>query len=126
MKRALLLLAVVAGLVSCTKFGDTSIRGTFVYDNGKTGSLAIRSSFKFQKSGNVYYESRVGDAPEFTTRGNDLYYRLDGENLTIYHGVKGWKKEIRNTPFRTLTYHVDYLEELDTDGGTALLRYEKQ
>ena len=39
-----------------------------------------------------------------------MYYTLDGEDLVIYYGVKGWKKEVRNTVYSSGTYHGDYIE----------------
>lgn len=49
----------------------------------------IKESFEFQKSGNVYHTSKAGLTSEFNTDGCTLYYTLDGENLTIYYGLKG-------------------------------------
>ena len=110
MKRLLLIAIAILAFVGCAKFGDTSLNGKkFEYSNEKTGTWQIRESFEFEKSGNVYHTSKVGTASEFNTDGCSLYYILEGENLTIYYGLKGWKKEVRNTVYRFGTYHGSYL-----------------
>lgn len=132
MKKVLLLLIALVGLVSCNKnennsFGDTSIVGTFVYDNGEIGSLKTKCTLDFQSSGNVFYEHRIGTSHKFTTDGMELYYKLNGDNLIIYYGVKGCGKEYQHTQFKALKYYGDYMEEiLESGEDTMSLRYEKQ
>ena len=110
MKRLLLIALTILALVGCEKLGDTTLNGKkFEYNNGETGTWQIKESFEFQKSGNVYHTSKVGLTSEFNTDGFALYYTLDGENLTIYYGLKGWKKEVRNTVYRSGTYLGSYL-----------------
>ena len=110
MKRLLLIALTILALVGCEKLGDTTLNGKkFEYNNGETGTWQIKESFEFQKSGNVYHTSKVGLTSEFNTDGCALYYTLDGENLTIYYGLKGWKKEVRNTVYRSGTYLGSYL-----------------
>ena len=88
---------------------DAKKEKKFEYNNGETGTWQIKESFEFQKSGHVYHTSKVGLTSEFNTDGCALYYTLDGENLTIYYGLKGWKKEVRNTVYRSGTYLGSYL-----------------
>ena len=92
---------------------------TFVYDNGYSGSDLIRITYKFENSGNVYHKSEVGTLSPFDTSGCDLYCKMEGNNFTIYHGAKGWKKEVRNTVYETGIYNgvniiidgKDYIEK---------------
>jgi len=93
----------------CEKYGDTSIVGTFVYRNGYTGSMRIYERYEFKSNGSVYHASQIGNTSEFNTDGCSLYYTLDQEVLTIYHGTKGWKKEVRNTVYKTGQYFEDYI-----------------
>ena len=100
-------------LSSCEKeiFGRSNeLAGqTFVYSNGYTGSMKIEEGYKFKKGGDVYYYSEVGRSSKFDTEGCSLYYTLDGSDLTIYYGVKGWKKEKRHTVFAFGQYHGSYI-----------------
>jgi len=111
--RKLFILALLAlALASCEKFGDvnTALKGkTFEYWNGETGSMEISKTYTFGNDGNVFYESRVGLMSPFNTSGCDLYYKMDGNSFTIYHGVKGWKKEVRHTVFSSGEYFGDYI-----------------
>ena len=112
MKKFLTILAIVmaSGLVSCSKFGDTSITGTYRYSNGYTGDLRISEIYEFQANGNVYNKCWIGNLTPFDTDGCSLYYKLEGDKLTIYHGVKGWKKEVRHTPYAVGTYYGDSID----------------
>ena len=100
-------------LSSCEKDGtgrSNELAGqTFVYSNGYSGSWKIEQGYTFKSGGNVYYYSKVGYSPEFNTDGCGLYYTLDGDKLTIYHGVKGWKKEVRHTVFASGEYRGSYI-----------------
>lgn len=105
---AILTFAVLT--TSCQKAGDHDLDGkTFVYDNGYRGSMKIRLTYEFQRNGNVYNEIETGYSSPWSTDGCALYYKLDGTSLTIYHGVKGWKKEVRNTVYAAGTYYGTYL-----------------
>lgn len=103
-----IIIAAACCLASCVK-GDTSIVGTFVCSNGLSGAARIRKCVEFKPSGYVYFESQIGLTPKFTTEGNNLYYFLRGQELTIYYGIMGWRSDVRNTPFASGTYHGDYL-----------------
>lgn len=105
---AILTFAVLT--TSCQKTSDHDLDGkTFVYDNGYRGSLKIRITYEFQRNGNVYNEIETGYSTPFTTDGCALYYKLDGTDLTIYYGVRGWKKEVQNTVYETGSYYGTYL-----------------
>ncbi|MDE7433041.1 MAG: hypothetical protein K2N34_14165 [Lachnospiraceae bacterium] len=101
---------VVSFFTACKGDINTELKGkTFEYSNGLYGSNRIWSSYKFERSGNVYHESQVGNAPKFDTKGCALYYTLEDKTLTIYHGSRGWKKEVRNTVYASGEYFDDYL-----------------
>lgn len=112
MKRIFAILALIMGmgLVSCTKLGDTSISGTYRYSNGYTGDMRISEIYEFHAGGNVCNKRWIGNSTSFDTDGCALYYKLEGDQLTIYHGVKGWKKEVRHTPYAIGTYSGDSIE----------------
>ena len=100
-------LCAVVMLSACEKIGrgDSALNGmTFVRNE-----YSIIERYEFQDDGNVYHYTRVGDSAPFDTEGCALYYTLDGESLVIYYGVKGWKKEVRNTVYSSGTYHGDYI-----------------
>lgn len=112
MKKLLLLITFFACLFTACSKGDinTELKGqTFEYWNGEYGSSLIRISYKFEKSGNVYHTSKIGNLSEYNTKGCSLYYTLDDRELKIYHGNKGWKKEVRNTIYASGEYYGDYL-----------------
>ena len=71
--------------------------------------MKIEKGYTFERGGNVFYYSQVGYASRFDTEDCSLYYTLDGNQLTIYYGVKGWKKEVRHTVFASGEYHGDYI-----------------
>lgn len=100
-------------LFSCEKesFGRSNkLAGqTFVYSNGYSGSMKIEEGYKFKSGGGVYYYSEIGYSSTFDTDGCSLYYTLDGSNLTIYYGTKGWKKEKRHTVYAAGQYHGDHI-----------------
>ena len=109
-----LMLASVFMFCSCEKGLEDSVHPTlagktFVYSNGYSGSMKIEEGYTFKSNGSVYYYSQVGYSSEFNTDGCGLYYKLIGDNLTIYHGVKGWKKEVRHTVFASGTYNGTYI-----------------
>lgn len=80
--------------------GDNTLNGrTYTYSNGETGRWKIYERYEFQKNGNVLNVKEVGTSSTFDTKGCALYYTLEGNKLTIYHGVKGWKAEVRNTVY---------------------------
>ncbi|MBR5866197.1 MAG: hypothetical protein IKY89_08000 [Alistipes sp.] len=100
-------------LFSCEKesFGRSNkLAGqTFVYSNGYSGSMKIEEGYKFKSSGGVFHYSEVGYSSTFDTDGCSLYYTLDGNNITIYYGTKGWKKEKRHTVYAAGQYHGDHI-----------------
>ena len=103
-KSLILSLAAVLLLVGCTR--DVNLKWkSYVYDNGELGRYEIYERIDFLPNGSVYYVSRVGTSSEFNTKGCSLYYILSGEDLVIYHGIIGWKKEVRNTPFMSCKYY---------------------
>ena len=109
-----LLLTFSLMICSCEKSVEESsyptLAGkTFVYSNGYTGSQKIEEGYKFNSKGDVYYYSQVGSSSRFDTEGCSLYYTLYGSNLTIYYGVKGWKKDVRHTVFASGTYNGSYI-----------------
>lgn len=111
MKKILGIIGVCLAFVflsSCEKYNlgrSNELAGqTFIYSNGYTGSMRIEKGYTFKSGGNVYYYSKVGYSSEFNTDGCSLYYTLDGDKLTIYYGVKGWKKEVRHTVFASGEY----------------------
>lgn len=115
MKKTLLtfLLTIPLVFIGCDKNdGDvnTDLKGkTFIYDNGESGSLLIRRTLKFENNGNVYDKREVSNLPAFTTDGCSLYYKMNGTKFTIYHGGKGWKKDVRNTIYDEGEYFSDYI-----------------
>jgi hypothetical protein len=116
MKNLVKLMVVCVAIVllsSCEKesFGRSNqLAGqTFVYSNGHSGSMKIEEGYKFKSGGNVYHYSEVGYSSTFDTEGCSLYYTLDGSNLTIYYGTKGWKKEKRHTIYAIGQYHGNYI-----------------
>ena len=84
--------------------GDKTIIGTFRYSNEYTGDMRIREIYEFKAGGSVYNKREIGLTTPFDTKGCSLYYKLNGNQLTIYHGVKGWKKEVRHTPYASGIY----------------------
>lgn len=102
------MLCAVIMLSACEKLGpgdsDLNVM-TFVRNE-----YSVVERYEFQQNGNVYHYLQVGDTSPFDTEGCALYYTLDGEDLVIYYGVKGWKKEVRNTVYSSGTYHGDYIE----------------
>lgn len=110
MKKFILLLPLFLLLQSCESNEPKDIlKGkTYHYYNGYTGKYRIFDTFEFKKSGNVFHESVIGDH-SYDTKGCSLYYRLNGNTITIYHGVIGWEKSVRHTVYRTGTYHGSYI-----------------
>ena len=107
-------------LCSCENTGDISLKGkTYVYDNGYTGSMKIRNTYEFLPLGKVYHTMQVGYSSEYNTDGCDLYYKVNGNRITIYHGIIGWKPSVRNTVYEYGYYYGDYII---IDGLTYNLR----
>lgn len=110
MKTALKHLALMLGLVvaftACKGDVNTDLKGqTFTYSDY---SINLRKRYTFENNGNVYYYSSVAGIST-DTKGCSLYYTLEDKKLTIYYGVKGWKKEIRHTVHSSGEYFDDYL-----------------
>lgn len=55
----------------------------------------------------------------FDTEGCDLYYKVNGNRITIYHGTIGWKPSVRNTVYEYGYYYGGYII---IDGLTYNLR----
>lgn len=101
-----LVLAMTVAFTSCKGDVNTDLKGqTFRYYNR---AQATREYFSFENNGNVYHYSSVLGI-SYDTKGCALYYTLEDKTLTIYHGTKGWKKEVRNTVYRKGQYFEDYL-----------------
>ncbi len=117
MKKIFYFLSIIVLLVftSCSKSTGELNGETFVcYDD------VLYARYEFKSNGSVYhYQSVRGSSHSFDTEGCALYYELDGKNLTIYHGVKGWKASVQNTPYARGQYFGSYIV---VDGHT----YEKQ
>ena len=117
MKRFLtLIFAAICTLTltsSCNMQGDNipELAGkSFTYSNGEVGMLRIYQVYDFDGKGGVYHYSAIGIASSFDTKDCDLYYTLNGDELVIYKGVKGWKKEARHTVYASGHYYGDYIE----------------
>lgn len=117
MKKSLFILISLIAIIftSCSKSTGELNGETFVcYDD------VLYARYEFKSNGSVYhYQSVRGSSHSFDTEGCALYYELDGSDLTIYHGVKGWKASVRNTPYATGQYLGSCIV---VDGHT----YEKQ
>lgn len=121
MKKLFYIITLIIACLSisaCTK-GDTGIVGTYEYSNGMTGTMRIRQTYEFSGNGSVYNSRQVGNASEFNTKGCELYYKLTGSDIVIYHGTIGWKSEVRNTPYASGKYYGDTME---IDGMTFTKR----
>lgn len=108
---------------SCEKIGDSDKRlngKTYSYWNGESGKWKIYGKYEFNKTGGVYYTCKTGTSSSFDTKGCALYYKMDGASFTIYHGVKGWKKEVRHTPWAHGQYFGDYILVYDDILGDGL------
>lgn len=118
--KLVLLFSISILFVSCEDTGDISLKGkTYVYDNGNTGSMKIRNTYQFKGAGKVYHSMQVGYSSEYNTEGCELYYKVNGNNLTIYYGTIGWKPSVRNTVYEYGFYYGDYII---IDGLTYNLR----
>lgn len=86
---------------------------TFVYEEGLPGStdkrFMTKETYEFKKNGDVYHLLEVGTGKPFSTKDMSLYYKMDGNKFTIYHGNKGWEDEAINTVYRTGEYFTDYV-----------------
>lgn len=112
MKRLFYIITLIVACLSisaCTK-GDTGIVGTYEYSNGQTGTMRIRETYEFSSNGSVYHSSKIGTTSEYNTKGCELYYKLEGSDIVIYHGTIGWKSEVRNTPYASGKYYGETLE----------------
>lgn len=112
MKKFLLPIIVLMAvfLPSCKGDVNTDLKGkTFTYWNGEFGSWNITSTYEFQNTGNVYHELQIGYSGKYDTDGCSLYYKMNGDDFTIYHGTRGWKKEVQKTVYATGTYYRDYI-----------------
>lgn len=107
MKYILIILSAMSLLAACSKInpGDSELNGmTFLRDENST-----IEKYEFQRSGNVYHYRRVGATFPYDTKGCSLYYTLDGEELIIYYGAKGWDKLVRHSVYSSGSYHGDYI-----------------
>lgn len=107
MKHFLTILSAILLLGACTKIGegDSQLNGMrFLRDEG-----TVIEQYEFRRSGNVIHYCRIGADFPFNTSGCDMYYTLDGEKLTIYRGIRGWERELRNTVYSSGSYHGDYI-----------------
>ena len=52
---------------------------------------------------------QVGNSSEYNTDGCDLYYKVNGNSITIYYGTIGWKESVRNTVYAYGYYYGDYI-----------------
>ena len=112
MKRliGLVLFSICFTICSCEKSVEESSYSTlagktFVYSNGYTGSMKIEEGYEFDNKGGVFHYSQVGTSSRYDTDGCSLYYTLYGDELTIYYGVKGWKKQNRHTVYASGVYN---------------------
>ena len=97
---------------SCNTAGDNipELAGkSFTYTNGEIGALRIYQVYDFDTKGGVYHYSSIGNTSSFDTKGCDLYYTLNGDELVIYKGIKGWKKEARHTVYASGHYYGNYI-----------------
>ena len=107
--KLLLLFSVSIFFVSCESTGDVSLKGkTYVYDNGYSGSMKVKNTYKFKDLGNVYHKMQVGYST-YDTEGCSLYYKINGNRITIYYGTIGWKESVRNTVYEYGYYYGDYI-----------------
>ena len=108
MKKLLFILIsfVLLAFISCSKSTGELNGETFVcYDD------VLYARYEFKSNGSVYhYQSVKGSSYSFDTEGCALYYELDGSNLIIYHGVKGWKSSVRHTPYARGQYYGNHIK----------------
>lgn len=103
---------MMAAFSSCNTAGDNipELAGkSFTYSNGEIGILRHYEVYEFDTRGGVYNYRSLGNSLSFDTDGCDLYYTLNGNELVIYHGVKGWKKEVRHTVYASGYYYGNYI-----------------
>lgn len=106
LKHLALMLGLAAAFTACKGDVNTDLKGqTFSCHDY---SIDYYESFTFKNNGNVYNEHSICGISN-NTKGCSLYYTLDNKTLKIYHGSKGWKKEVRNTLYRSGEYFEDYL-----------------
>lgn len=107
MKKSLfILISLVAIFFTSCSMSTGELNGeTFVCEDD-----ILYAKYEFKSNGSVYNYQRVkGSSYSFDTEGCALYYELDETNLVIYHGVKGWKSSVRNTPYARGQYYGNYI-----------------
>lgn len=108
--KLVLLFSISILFVSCENTGDISLKGkTYEYHNGEFGTYKIRNTYEFLPLGKVYHSMQVGYSSEYNTDGCDLYYKVNGNSITIYYGTIGWKESVRNTVYAYGYYYGDYI-----------------